>query len=59
MSRPRTMPEKKRNLDEQVMTSMRITERMRRQLKAAAKHNRRSFNSEVNFRLAATLPAAE
>lgn len=55
MSKPRYLPEKKRHPDEHVMTSLRVTERMRLQLAAAAKRNRRSFNSEVNYRLAMTL----
>lgn len=54
MSRPRVY-QRPRNLDDEVMTSMRIKERMRRQITKAAERNRRSFNSEVVERLAASL----
>jgi predicted HicB family RNase H-like nuclease len=55
MSRPAKLPRPKRRPEDQVMTSLRVTERVRRQIEAAAKANKRSFNSEVNYRLAQTL----
>lgn len=54
MSRPR-LYHKPRNLDEKVMASVRLPERMRRELTSEAERNGRSFNSEVNLRLASSL----